>query len=443
MIAILIIFTYFMLMLNFDAPLLVSNTSNFLLTIEHTIVLITCFKIIRNNISNKKTRNLFYITFLVGYSFSLLFLTTVWTPNLIEQFTTEWGAFDPIKYYSMAAVAINHGVFVDTFEFFPIAYIYWGIMKIFGLNPLIPLFFNQIIFVYSITIITNYINTNTQQNTKYYCWLLLIQELIYYNITASKDILCAYCATIIFVKSNELFNKSYNLKSLALLFIFIAIFFIARFSVAIVSILGIISMYLSINKLTSKKIIMIVCLSLSFIFILSKTSILGEYFNITQLINKVSSELSGVLSVAAELHDVNKNGFSQKIIPTNTFEFIIFGFIRSICYLIIDGRFIHNPIPILTFNQTNPLLSTVDFTTLLMFISCLFILKWCRNIKNENHNIKMLLYIFVLYWYVVGTFNPLMIHIRYRLVYDIFFFCIAIKAYIYIKHNKQEILNKA
>ena len=431
-----------MLMLNFDAPLLVSNTSNIILTIEHTLVLTICFNIIKNIINNKNARKLYQISFLIGYNISLLFLALIWTPKLVAEFTTGWDAFDPIKYYSMASIAINQGFFVEGFEHFPIAYIYWGIMRILGLNPLVPLFLNVVMFVYSVIIIANYINTKSHQDIKYYCWLLLIPELIYYNITASKDILCTYCATIIFVISNELFNKTYSKKNVMILLTCIIIFFIARFSLAFVSVLGILSLHF-LNKLTIKKVVVIIIFSTIFIFLLSKISVLGYYFNVTELTEKISSELSGDMSVAAELRDVNQNGFSQKIIPTNTFEFIFFGFIRSICYLIIDGRFIHNPIPILTFNQTNPLLTTVDFTTLLMFISCFFILRWFFNFKNENHNIKRLLYIFILYWYVVGTFNPLMIHIRYRLVYDIFFFCIAIRAITYknkINDKKYNIL---
>lgn len=438
MIAILVLLTYFMLMLNFDAPLLVSNTSNLLLTIEHTIVLIICFKIIGNNISNKNAQKLYQITFLIGYNFSLLFLALIWTPKLVNEFTVGWDAFDPIKYYSMASIAIKQRIFVDGFEHFPIAYIYWGIMRIFGLNPLVPLFLNIVMFVYSVTIIVNFINSQSLKFFKYYCWLLLIPELVYYNITASKDILCAYCATIIFVKSNEVFNRTYNKKNITILLLCIITFFIARFSLAFISILGILFLFL-FNKLTLKKVLVISLLSITFILILSKVSSLGYYFNASDLTEKVSSELSGDMSVAAELRDVNNNGFSQRIIPTNTFEFIIYGFIRSACYLIIDGRFFHSPIEILTFKQTNPLLSTVDITTLLMFISCFFIFKWFKHLKDEDQNIKRLFYIFITYWYVVGTFNPLMIHIRYRLVYDIFFFCIAIRAFISTKELYKKI----
>ena len=158
LIVFLIIISYVVVMLNFGAPVLVSNTPDMVLLLEHTGVLASCFMIIDRVLKGCDSKHRYNICFLVSYCISLLIMKVTWGPQLVSEFTTGCGAFYPIKYYSMAATAINQGVLVENFFWFPVAFIYYGIMRIFGLNPLVPLFFNEIVFVYAVVILARYVN---------------------------------------------------------------------------------------------------------------------------------------------------------------------------------------------------------------------------------------------------------------------------------------------
>ena len=435
LIVFLIIISYVLVILNFGAPVLVSNTPDMVLLLEHTGVLASCFMIIDRVLKGCESKHRYNICFLVSYCISLLIMKVTWGPQLVCEFTTGWGAFDPIKYYSMAASAINQGVLDENFFWFPVAFIYYGIMRIFGLNPLVPLFFNEIVFVYAVVILARYVNGKNTKYVKYYSLLLLIPELMYYNVTSSKDIICLFSATVIFVKASEFIRDGLSLKRLLILLGFFLIFVLARASLSFASVFGIILINVLSKKLSKRSIALMAASGVFIVAAFTFSSRLGGNADAEGTTSYVSKVSSGNMSVAAEMEGVNPNGFSQKLIPHNSVQFVVYGFIRSICYVIIDGRFVTQPFNILGFNSVY---SMVDWTSLIMFIYCFYILKWLRRTKigkRETYEVRATLIMLVLYWYIVGAFNPLMIHVRYRLVYDLLFFAIAIRAYLYCSKN--------
>lgn len=73
----------------------------------------------------------------------------------------------------------------------------------------------------------------------------------------------------------------------------------------------------------------------------------SEYVSTDIVAEKVGTEMSGDVSNAAQLNDQSSSGFANYLIPHNTIEYVVFGFVRSICYIVIDPRFINNPIDVL------------------------------------------------------------------------------------------------
>lgn len=441
MIYFLILLSYFLVALNFDAPERVSNLSNIVIVLEHTAVLLVAKLIIKKQLGKVGLARRYYLFFLVSYCISILYLYTEWSDNLYKTFSTGWDAFDPIKYYSMAVVSIKSGYLFDGMMYFPCAYVFYGIMKVLGINPLVPLFVNEIVFVYAVCLIAKHINVNTPHHLKYYSWLMLIPEVICFNVTSSKDILCCLCATIICVKAAELLKSKITIGNLFVIGVTFAVFALARLSLAMASICGVILTVVFSNKM-SKKTILLIALAGAMVagaFTISNTTEVSA----DAVTERVEKQSSGDMSSSSDLVGQSSNSFARKIIPHNAVESIVFGFIRSICYVVIDPRFVKAPINTLVPFQGLTMLILVDYTTLLMCISSYFIFFWItKRYKKEDACVKEIFIVGALYWYAVGTFNPLMIHVRYRLVYDILFFAIAIRAYLTRPHKKTGIYGK-
>ena len=63
-----------------------------------------------------------------------------------------------------------------------------------------------------------------------------------------------------------------------------------------------------------------------------------------------------------------------------------------------------------------------------------------KRFKEENF--RRLCIVTLLYFLVVGMSTPLMIHKRYRIIYDLFFFCLVIKSIILVQlYNKNKKIN--
>lgn len=423
-----------MVVINFEASAKVSSMPNALLLVEHTVVLMICHYIIKKHFVKQKLQNRFFLFFIIGYCISLFYMYYEWKPQLIKTFSTDWDAFDPIKYYSMATVSIQSGHLLDGMEWFPVSYVIYAILRIFGLHPLVPLFFNEVVFVYSICTLTNFLNEDRPFQIKYYSWLLLIPEALCFVATSSKDVLCMLCATIVFVKASELLQKKISLSKISIAALFYLIFIMSRTSLAMASVCGIMLTVVFAKKMTKQTIFLSAAIVTIMFAAFTLTDDLGS--NADSISKKVKTELSGDVSNSAELMGQSANSFAKKIIPHNTVEYIVFGFVRSICYIVINPRFVKSPISTMVPLDGLTMLWLTDITTLLMCISFFYILLWLKkSFKHENRNVKSLFIVTFLYWYSVGTFNPLMIHVRYRVVYDILFFAIAIRTYLAYKHK--------
>lgn len=431
---VLIVASYLFLMLNFNAPERVSMMPDILLVVEHTGVLILTNWIVKKHFNSISIQRSFYNLFLMGYCMTLLYMFSEWGDSLYKTYSTEWDAFDPIKYFAMATESIRLGGLIEGVEYFPVAQIYYWMMKILGVNPLVPLFFNEVVCCYAVCILAKFINKDTPNDLRHYSWLFLIPELICFNATSSKDVLCMLCATILFVKSCELL-KNFSKKDLLIGSFFFVIFILARTSLAMGSICGVALIVLFSKKRSMQTILLSIVVAAMVLVVFSMSSQFGV--GADEISNKVNEELLGDVSNAAELSDQSSNSFARLLIPHNSVEFIVFGFIRSACYIVIDPRFIHSPFSTILPVDGYTMLWLTNLTTLVMFIACFYIAKWFfKALKSEDARVKNMFIIAVLYWYFVGAFNPLMIHIRYRVVYDILFFAVAIRAYLYCKRKR-------
>lgn len=425
---ILTILSYVLVALNLGAPPKVSNMSSLALMAEHTAVILLCAAIIKRQFRERLLRRRYNLFFLAGYCVSLLFLYSEWGQSLVKDYALDFSTFDPIKYYSMAAESIKTGTEFEGMTMFPVAYVWYFVMGLLGMDPLVPLFVNEVAFVYAVCILAKFVNGGTPQHLGYYSWLLVIPEVAVFNVTSSKDILCLLCATILFVKTAEIVRRKYSLAGIGVIAVAFTVFALARTSLAMASICGVMLMVI-FSRRFSKRVVALSCIGLC--MAVAVFTITGNMDSTAEdVAEKVGTELTGDVSEAAELNGQSSNSFARRLVPHNSVEFVAFGFVRSVCYVVLDPRFVTAPLRTLLPLDGLTMHVMVDYTTLLMFIACFFILVWLRkDWKAESRAVKDTFMVAMMYWYAVGTFNPLMIHVRYRLVYDLLFFAIAIRAF--------------
>lgn len=435
---ILIILSTILMALNLFAPAKVSNVSGIILIVEHLFVIYFSRLIIKKHLVGKASKYIpkYQNCFLLGYSISLLLLYLYWTPYMIKDWTTDWGAFDPVKYYAIASTIVD-GEIVPNIVGFPVCWIYVGIFYLLGKDPLIPLYINVLVSLYSSMILSRFINTDNPRHLKTFSLILLVPEIIYFNIMSAKDIICMNCAVIIFIHSLEFidgkFKKSHILITVLAFFAMV----LARTSMSFVAILGVLIMFVVSGRFSLKKIVPLLFFLAIITGALALTIGLGSHESTFDMQDKIMGELEGDMSVVGTLEDQSSNSFMKLLIPHNTFEFIFFGIIRSLCYVLIDPGMITNPQSRFIFDGSFKCLPMPNTTTVLMCCSLPFIIIQLYTWKSKSENFKKLALITTMYMLVVGMFNPMMLHIRYRVVYDLLYFALALKSFLLFKNKRK------
>lgn len=434
---ILIILSTFLLIINLGAPSMVSTASSFVLVIEHLLLILCSWLLIKHCLKDEysKYRTKYFNCFLLGYSISLLFLYLYWTPELVSTWATDFSAFDPVKYYAIAQTTVESSP-DPALAYFPVSWIYVAIFKVLGIDPLVPLFVNVFAALYTTIILAKFVNEDKAKHFGYFAYLLLVPEIVCFNMMSAKDTICMICVTIIFVNSQEFLKRKFTINKVIITAIAFIALALARTSMSLAALFGILIFSFNFKKLNFKKILLLVFGILIFVIAFNFTQDLGSATNADDISERATEQISGDMENSAELNGQSSNSFARKLVPHNTVEAIVFGFIRSLCYVVIDPRFIKSPISIFIFNQDNKWSPLIDFTTLLMTICDFFIFFMVRKWKYRTENYRRLFIITAFYMLVVGIFNPLMIHIRYRVIYDLLFFALGLKSWLLYRDNK-------
>lgn len=427
-----------LVVLNLDAPPITSDAPALLLIIEHFCVILIAQKLVNKQLSGCYTcyRRRYFTFFLISYSVSLILLYLYWTPYMKESWATNMDTFDPVKYYAIASEIVQ-GEMNTAIIAYPVSWIYVVVFSVLGRDPLIPLYLNSIAVLYAVLIIAKSINSDNKKHVKYFSLLLLIPEVIYYNMMSAKDTICMICSVIIFVITQRFIDKKYCISDIFIVIIAFIAMVLARTSMSFIAILGVIIGLLFSGNLSRKKILAFLFFGCIVGIALGITIGLGAHESTFNLQEKIEGELSGDMSYASTLEDQSKDSFIKYLIPSNPLEFVVYGIVRSFCYVIIDPGMITNPLAKFSFDGSFKCPIMHNSTTVLMFIFLPFVFFQLSVWKKRNTEFKRLFIITLLYFLVVGMFNPLMLHIRYRVVYDLLFFSLAFKSF--LLYRKKEI----
>ena len=261
-------------------------------------------------------------------------------------------------------------------------------------------------------------------------FLLFLPEMIYFNFMSSREIPCMAFMTICLGKG-ILGYKYKNKVDVIIAFIAFVLLYFIRPTMALPVVMGII-IYLGFNAKNKFPAFIGVAALLAITYIVNAAS---EDSGITQSSTDVVSSAQSRLDVddqegGAQFH-YSSNSIARLLIPHNIFEFFIFGLIRPFAYICITPGYIIHPIKILSLDSTNGQSDGFpSWTTLFMFLLIPFVYMTVRNYKNHGKNMKILICVFISYFIVVGMFNTTFIHPRYRLVYDLLYFALAIYGYL-------------
>lgn len=431
----LILISSLFVIFNADAPDKISNIGVLLVLFYHFVTLSIGYLIINKTMTRKfkLSRIVFLNYFLLGYTISLCLDYFYWIPELIKDYSSDtWGAFDPIKYYAIA-FEMTKGISMPDALNFPVVYIYYIEFLLFGTHPLIPFFINSLGYLYAVISVAKFLNNNSiGLQTAKYAWLFLIPEVLYFNLTASKDIICLICATIIFCHSQRIIARNYNTGNIIVVLVAFVVMFVARTSMALAAAISILIFYVDFRKINLKTISFLAVGLVVFVFSTRFTNSLGvaKSTTVDGISDLATKQLSGDMSSSIELRDGSAGVAALALVPHNSFEFVVFGVARSFVTANTSPKEIMN---MLDFSNIN---MTVRITGLLMSLSWLVLFFAMTKRKYYSHKeIRMLLIVVLLYFLIVGLSTPLMVHKRYRIIYDLLFFALTIKSILFLKIN--------
>lgn len=429
MIIIALILTILGLILNLSCPADLTNTPAFVLILEYIAVLFFAKRIIDNKIkSNNTDREKFYAFFLLGFAFSLFVLHFLWTPGLSDT-NPQWG-FDPQRYYKYASVMLKGDFVADGLNYWGVVLFYYFSFFLFGLNPLIPLYINVLLVLYATTLMANFLNGIEGVNVKYKtsAYLLLIPEVICYNVMSSREILVMTFGTIAILNAYKILqgDKSKLLSLFTVLSLLIMIAIRPPYGICALLLIGVYYLF-GIRKRKKRNKFPIIAFALIGVVGLSVVNMagsLGDNEDIGTSLSETIGNRVGGTNVAGDDLTYQANSISARLIPHNPVEFVIFGVIRTFAYLVLPPANFFNPIA--AFDVFTDYGGFTEWTTLFMMLLIPTVYKITRRYYGKREEINLLIIAFLAFFFLVGMFNVNLIQMRYRLVYDLFYFSLAI-----------------
>jgi hypothetical protein len=272
---------------------------------------------------------------------TLIFLYLGWMP-MLEMGSGEVG-FDPQRYYHLSQELLANDWNHDSIgiNYIGIIYFYAAIFFIFGVNPVIPALVNAFITFLCIIYIVRtayafvpYLN----QKSHYIAWLVLIPEVLWYDVMTSRENLMAVFIVIVILGSGSVLNsvKKINVSGLALVLSAMFGIIVIRTSMILPVILSIvIIMFLKRSRSLLPLVLKFSLIPLGLVALMGGVTLhlmLGDYsFNF-------SNHLSLVYDFANNIASNSRMNWSDKsigllLVPNSLLEVMVFLPAKMILYL--------------------------------------------------------------------------------------------------------------
>lgn len=429
------VFVIVCFLLNLNAPADVSSANKLLLCTEFIGVLVTGKLIVDSllKILSYQFRKKMYGAFLGFFAICLLYLYVCWTPYLSPNGNADWG-FDPQRYYEYASSIIQGDGIDFTLNYMGIVSVYTVLMGIFGIDPLVPLYINVILVLVVVCILTKtlYLQYGKTGVYRYAYLFMFLPEVIFYSCISSREIFCMVLVTLCCnIAATKDIKSTKNIISLILLII--ATFYIRpHFAFAAIAAILLASIrnkaYASIGMI----VIFLVAVAVFGDLETSSESMVG----MEDMSQKFSDKIEGE-NEASENFNYNTNSLARALIPSNPVQFVVFGFIRSLLYLIPRS----SPISVLSTAFDRPYYFSLVFAWISSFIIMLSIpalLYFFKKGTKKDSLFRSYFIYFVFFLLFIGMLNTTLIQERYRLVYDLCWMMTWLLALQYKKNKEIE-----
>ena len=404
--------------------MLVSDGNWGFLIIEHILVLLCAWYIITKILrkENLHIKNRYFQLFMIGYIIAMLMLHFTWTETL-DPARDDWG-FDPKRYYYYATEIIREGSASYGLNYQGVVYFYVWAFKILSIDPLVPLFINVLLSLIATLYIARYMGDH--KTIKHFAWLLVIPEIVAFNMMSSREILCLTSITIFIIKYADL-RKEVTKHNILILSVSILFAVFIRPPMGVIAIFSILlHMIFASGKKMARNITLSILLGGIVFTGLYFSQSLGSQSTTDSMQNRVTQAMSGEGNQLSR--SASRTGLTAMLIPHNPVEYFVFGIIRSIVYVLPTPDMFRDPIG--TFSITN-FGGFCNITTLVMFFLAFPLYRGIKKYKNLDKDRKLILLVLIVFFFSVGITVTGVIQIRYRVVYDLFYIAFAI----YIKHS--------
>lgn len=418
---ILIIISFIPFSLSLDPPEGLSYADPFLLFFEQIGMIVGGWYII-NNVLKKyslQTRTRYFNFYLLGLIISMILLRFLF----IEEIQNSM--YDAARYYRYTLEVREYGRVTHGLNYFGVVYSYYWLMNVFGFDPLVPLYANALLTLYAGTLIARMADS---KNINKYVWVIFFPDLLQYNMMTSREIFCMIGATICAVKYLEIREK----RTTAKIVVFAAFFLLMAFvrppmAAMLIVAIGLHATLMSGSKHRTRNLVLISIMGLLILLGFYFSDQLGSNFNQDFLTERVQKGLSGDVKARGDVRE----GLTKMLIPHNTFEYFVFGIVRSFAYVL--------PAPSMVTNFTTQFDPSQRYlegnlASLAVFFLLPFVYRGLRNYKKLPPHIQFFGITAVVFFFAIGIGLPALINLRYRTVYTQIYVVFGIYCYLHRKY---------
>ena len=364
------------------------------------------------------------------------FIFIFWIPNL-DYYLTYFEGADPLRYYwqSLELIENKWSPHSINLNYMGVLYFYGGIFFIFGHNPFAPALVNSFIsLIASLYLIKTFYEIKYKRDNRDWLisFILLIPEILFFEVNTSKEILVSSVLVIGILTLGRYFKKtsSISLAQTIIIFTISTIITAAVRTTMVVSIFASAFIFIFfINSprkfnLTKRLIIGTVVVFIILAAPIISNTIGGYSLDINEIIKKRTQ---------VELRDeyLETRGWTEKsigrqLVPINIFEAIIYTPIRMILYIITPLPTIDAPLKELFIGDYTSWARLMHALTSIGYI-CLFpfvISSLIKSIRGGKYTKSNYLLLQIAFWsvFIVVAGGNVMLHPRYRVMSDLFFF---------------------
>lgn len=376
--------------------------------------------------SHRQIQERCYVCFLYFLGFVLLYLALCWTPYLSPKDNPTWG-FDPQRYY-WYALNLARNIDVDfALNYMGIVEIYKYVFLIFGIDPMVPVFFNSLLLYSAVLFLTRLcIDYKTCKYISYVPFLLFVPEVIAYCAMTSRECLSLVFSTLSLV-AFVYYIKEKRLILLLTAFLPIVFLFIVRPPFAFAAI-GVVVLCELLEFRGVTKFFYVLTLAIFVLGIVSFGSsinaTIGSHEDIEEIGDVVGNKITAV-NEKKSVYSYSSNSIAAKLIPHDPVEFVMFGAIRSVTYLIPK----ENPMAVIGIKNLYGFSLVFTYLSSILFFFSIPAFFWSlRNFSKLDTVYRCVVIAALVYFLTVGYGVTEFIQDRYRLVYDFVFFYVSILA---------------